>query len=260
MKNAIIALCALLTLGGVAEAKIVTKVVEYRQGDAVLEGYLAYDDTTAEKRPGVLVVHEWTGLGPYVQKRVQQLAGMGYVAFGADIYGKGVRPDNPKDAAATAGKYKGDRELMRDRVLAGLAALRRQPQTDTVRVAAIGYCFGGTAVLELARSGADVRGVVSFHGGLDTPLPAVVKEVWAKVLVLHGADDPFVPPAQVAAFQEEMRAAGVDWQMVYYSGAVHSFTNPEAGNDPKKGAAYNERADRRSWEAMKLFFAEIFGR
>lgn len=260
MRNAIIGLCALLTLGGVAEAKVVTKVVEYRQGDAVLEGYLAYDDTTAEKRPGVLVVHEWTGLGPYVQKRVQQLAGMGYVAFGADIYGRGVRPDNPKDAAATAGKYKGDRQLLRDRVLAGLAELRRQPQVDTGRLAAIGYCFGGTTVLELARSGADVRGVVSFHGGLDTSMPAVVKEVRAKVLVLHGADDPFVPPAQVAAFQEEMRGAGVDWQMVYYSGAVHSFTNPGAGNDPKKGAAYNERADRRSWEAMKLFFAELFGR
>ena len=260
MKSAIIALCGLLTLGGVAEAKIVTKVVEYRQGDAVLEGYLAYDDATAEKRPGVLVVHEWTGLGPYVQKRVQQLAGLGYVAFGADIYGKGVRPDNPKDAAAIAGKYKGDRKLMRDRVLAGLAELRRQQQVDLGRLAAIGYCFGGTTVLELARSGADVRGVVSFHGGLDTSLPAAAGQIRAKVLALHGADDPFVPPAQVATFQEEMRGAGADWQMVYYSGAVHSFTNPDSGNDPKKGAAYNERADRRSWEAMKLFFAEIFGR
>ena len=214
----------------------------------------------AGKRPGVLVVHEWTGLGPYVQKRVQQLARMGYVALGADIYGKGVRPGNPKDAAAIAGKYKGDRQLMRDRVLAGLAELRRQPRVDAGRIAAIGYCFGGTTVLELARSGADVRGVVSFHGGLDTPLPAKAGQMKAKVLALHGADDPFVPPAQVAAFQDEMRAAGADWQMVYYSGAVHSFTNPEAGNDPKKGAAYNERADRRSWEAMKLFFAEIFGR
>ncbi len=258
MRYAILALCALLTLGGVAEAKIVTKVVEYRQGDAVLEGYLAYDNTVTAKRPGLLVVHEWTGLGPYVQKRVQQLAGMGYVAFGADIYGKGIRPDNPKDAAAIAGKYKGDRQVMRDRVLAGLAELRRQPQVDTGRLAAIGYCFGGTTVLELARSGADLRGVVSFHGGLDTPLPATAGQIRAKVLALHGADDPFVPPAQVAAFQDEMRKAGADWQMVYYSGAVHSFTNPDSGNDPKKGAAYNEQADRRSWEAMKLFFAEIF--
>ena len=260
MRNAIIALCALLTMGGVAEAKVVTKVVEYRQGNAVLEGYLAYDDSKAEKRPGVLVVHEWTGLGPYVQKRVQQLAGMGYVAFGADIYGKGIRPDNPKDAAAISGTYKADRQLMRDRVLAGLAELRRQPQVDPGRLAAIGYCFGGTTVLELARSGADVRGVVSFHGGLDTTMPAPAAQVRAKVLVLHGADDPFESPAQVTAFQDEMRKAGADWQMVYYSGTVHSFTNPEAGNDPKKGAAYNERADRRSWEAMKLFFAELFGR
>lgn len=260
MKYAIMALCALLAMGGAAEAKVVTRVVEYRQGDTILEGYLGYDDTVTGKRPGVLVVHEWTGLGPYVQKRVQQLAGMGYVAFGADIYGKGVRPGTPKDAAAVAGKYKGDRQLMRDRVLAGLAELRRQPQVDTSRVAAIGYCFGGTTVLELARSGADVQGVVSFHGGLDTPMPAKAGQIRAKVLVLHGADDPFVPPAQVAAFQDEMRTAGADWQMVYYSSAVHSFTNPEAGNDPKKGTAYNERADRRSWEAMKLFFAEIFGR
>ncbi|TWJ18716.1 dienelactone hydrolase family protein [Geobacter argillaceus] len=260
MKNAIIALCALLTMGGVAEAKVVTKVVEYHQGNAVLEGYLAYDDSKAGKRPGVLVVHEWTGLGTYVQKRVQQLAGIGYVAFGADIYGKGIRPDNPKDAAAIAGTYKADRQLMRDRVLAGLAELRRQPQVDTGRLAAIGYCFGGTTVLELARSGADVRGVVSFHGGLDTTMPAPAMQVRAKVLVLHGADDPFESPAQVATFQDEMRKAGADWQMVCYGGAVHSFTNPEAGNDPKKGVAYNERADRRSWEAMKLFFAELFGK
>ncbi len=260
MRNMIIALCALLTLGGVAEAKIVTRVVEYRQGDAILEGYLAYDDALSGKRPGVLVVHEWTGLGPYVQKRVQQLAGLGYVAFGADIYGKGIRPGNPKDAAAIAGKYKADRQLMRARAQAGLDELRRQPGVDTGRLAAIGYCFGGTTVLEIARSGADLRGVVSFHGGLNTPTPADAVRIKARVLALHGADDPFVPPPQVAAFQDEMRGGGVDWQMIYYGGAVHSFTNPDSGNDPKKGAAYNERADRRSWEAMKLFFDEIFGK
>ncbi len=260
MRTMILALCALLTLGGVAEAKIVTRVVEYRQGGAVLEGYLAYDDSLTGKRPGVLVVHEWTGLGPYVRMRVEKLAGLGYVAFGADIYGKGVRPDNPKDAAATAGIYKSDRKLMRARAAAGLDELRRQPNVDPGRLAAIGYCFGGTTVLELARSGADLRGVVSFHGGLDTPTPADAAKIKARVLALHGADDPFVPPPQVAAFQDEMRSGGVDWQMVFFGGAVHSFTNPDSGNDPKKGVAYNERADRRSWEAMKLFFDEIFGK
>ena len=260
MKISIMFILALLALVGAAEAKVVTKTVEYRQGDTVLEGYLAYDDAVKGKRPGVLVVHEWTGLGSYVKKRVEQLARMGYVALGADIYGKGVRPKGPEAAGREAGKYKNDRQLLRARVRAGLYELRRQPMVDAGRLAAIGYCFGGTAVLELARSGADLRGVVSFHGGLDTTNPEDGKNIRAKLLVLHGADDPYVPPQQVAAFQEEMRKGGVDWQMVTYGGAVHSFTNPDAGNDPAKGAAYNEKADRRSWEAMKQFFAEIFGK
>lgn len=254
-----LALALMLTLvAGTAHGRLVAKTVEYRQGEAVLEGYVAYDDSVKGVRPGVLVVHEWTGLGPYVRERVEQLARLGYVAFGADIYGKGIRPKAPDAAAAEAGKYKADRRLLRARAQAGLAELRKQPHVDAGRLAAIGYCFGGTTVLELARSGADVRGIVSFHGGLDTPNPADAKNIRAKVLALHGADDPFVPPAQVSVFQEEMRRAGVDWQMVSYGGAVHSFTNPEAGNDPARGAAYNERADRRSWEAMKQFFAEIF--
>ncbi|HET6420705.1 MAG TPA: dienelactone hydrolase family protein, partial [Geobacteraceae bacterium] len=191
--------------------------------------------------------------------RVEQLARLGYVAFGADIYGKGIRPATPEAAAREAAKYRGaDRSLLRERGLAGLDELRKQPNVDAGRLAAIGYCFGGTAVLELARSGADLKGVVSFHGGLDTPNPADARNIRAKVLVFHGADDPHVPPPQVAAFQEEMRKGGVDWQMVFYGGAVHSFTNPDSGNDLSKGVAYNEKADRRSWEAMKLFLAEIF--
>lgn len=260
MKTLIGFIIALLVLAGSVEAKLVTKTVEYRQGDAVLAGYLAYDDATRGKRPGVLVVHEWNGLGPYVQKRVEQLARLGYVAFGADIYGKGIRPATREESAKTAGKYRSDRQLLRDRARAGLDELRKQPMVDTGRLAAIGYCFGGTTVLELARSGADLRGVVSFHGGLDTPNPADAKNIRAKVLVLHGADDPRVPPEQVAAFQDEMRKANVDWYMTMYGSAVHTFTNPEAGNDPSKGNAYNEKADRRSWEAMKQFFVEIFGK
>jgi len=241
-----------------ALAEVRTQTVEYKHGDAVLEGYLAYDDAAKGKRPGVLVIHEWWGINDYTRGRTRQLAEMGYVAFAADMYGKGVRAANPTDAGRLAGTYVKDRKLLRARVNAGLDLLKRQQFTDPQRIAAIGYCFGGTTVLELARSGADIAGVVSFHGGLDTPDPNDAKNIKAKVVVLHGADDPYVPANQVLAFVDEMRKAGVDWQLVMYGGAVHSFTNPDAGNDPSKGAAYNEKADRRSWRAMKDFFGEIF--
>jgi dienelactone hydrolase len=198
------------------------------------------------------------GPNPYVRKRAEQLARLGYVAFAIDMYGKGVRPKDTNEAAALARIYRADRQLMRARVNAGLEVLKMHRLTDVRRIAAIGYCFGGGTALELARGGAEVAGVVSFHGNLDTPNPADARNIKGKVLVLHGADDPFVSPQQVSAFQEEMRQAKVDWQMIIYGGAVHSFTNPEAGSDPAKGAAYNEKADRRSWEAMKLFFSEIF--
>lgn len=247
-------------LSGVAEAKLVTKTVEYRQGDTVLEGYVAYDDAVTGQRPGVLVVHEWTGLGKYARNRAAQLADLGYVAFAADIYGKGVRPSSREEAGREAGKYLSDRKLLRKRVVAGLEELLKQSQVDPTRIAAIGYCFGGTTVLELARSGAKLNGVVSFHGGLSSENPSDGKNIKARILVLHGADDPRVPQQQVVAFHEEMRNGGVDWHMVSYGGAVHSFTNPDAGNDPSKGNAYNEKADRRSWVAMKSFFAEIFAR
>jgi dienelactone hydrolase len=253
MKWSVLALLA--AFAGAAQAKVVTKAVEYTEGGATLEGYLAYDDAKAGTKPGVLVVHEWKGLDAYAKKRTEQLAELGYVAFAADIYGKGVRPTDPKEAGATAGKFKGDRALLRRRVQAGLDTLRKQQGVDTKRLAAIGYCFGGTTVLELARSGADVAGVVSFHGGLDTPEPA--KSIKAKVLALHGADDPHVPEKDVLAFEKEMRDAKADWQLVSYGGAVHGFTNPDNGNDPSKGVAYDAAADRRSWQAMRDFFAEI---
>ena len=177
---AFIALSCIMT----TRAAIHTETVEYKQGDTTLEGFLAYDDAIPGLRPGVLVVHQWMGLTDYEKKRAEMLAQLGYVAFCADIYGKGVRPQNPREAGALAGKYKGDRHLLRARVNAGLDALRQQPLVDTKRIAAIGYCFGGTTVLELARSGADLNGVVSFHGGLDSPTPADGKNIKCKVLAL----------------------------------------------------------------------------
>ncbi len=240
-----------------AQAAIHTETVEYKQDSVVLEGYLAYDDALPGKGPGVLVVHEWKGITPYEKGRVEQLAAMGYVAFAADIYGKGVRPATADEAGKVSGIYRSNRALLRARAQAGLDALKHSDRTDPERIAAIGYCFGGTTVLELARSGARLSGIVSFHGGLDTPNPGDAKNIKAKVLALTGGDDRFVPPTQRLAFEDEMRSGGVDWQMFIYGGAVHSFTNPASGSDPSTGVAYNERADHRSWEAMKQFFAEI---
>jgi dienelactone hydrolase len=240
-----------------ALAAIRTKTIEYKQGNTVLEGYLAYDDAVKVKRPGVLVVHEWNGLQPYIKQRTEQLAKLGYVAFAADIYGKGVRPKNIQESAAQSTKYRQDRPLLRERAKAGLEVLKNLPLTDPQKIAAIGYCFGGGTVLELARSGANIAGVVSFHGNLDTPNPNDAKNIKAKVLVLHGADDPFVPDEQVLAFHSEMRQANVDWQLISYGGTVHAFTNPAYKGEPK-GALYNAVADQRSWQAMKQFFAEIF--
>jgi dienelactone hydrolase len=240
-----------------AQAKLVTKTIEYKQGGTTLEGYLAYDDSFSGKRPGVLIVHQWMGLTDYEENRAAMLANLGYVAFCADIYGKGIRPQNYKDAGAEATKYKTDRALLRLRVNAGLDELKKCELVDTNRVAAIGYCFGGTTVIELARSGAELNGIVSFHGGLDSLAPADGKNIKCKVLVCHGADDPFEKPEDLTAFEKEMRDADVDWRLIKYGGAVHSFTQPMANDNPP-GAKYNERADKRSWQDMKNFFAEIF--
>lgn len=256
MITAVLAMVLMVAAISLAHADVKTEVVEYRHGDVMLEGYLAYDDSFQGKRPGVVVAHEWFGQTSYERKRAEQLARLGYVAFAIDMYGKGVRARDGKEAGALAGKYMGDRKLMRARAAAGLDVLRNRPETDPTRLAAIGYCFGGTTVLELARSGADLASVVSFHGVLDTPTPGDARNIKAKVLVLHGGDDPMVPNKQVEAFQEEMRKGGVDWQFISYGGAVHRFSNPAAGDDSSKGLAYNERADRRSWEAMRAFFAE----
>jgi dienelactone hydrolase len=174
----------------------------------------------------------------------------------ADIYGKNVRPKDAKEAGKAAGAMKGDIPLLRKRANAAMASLRKQAGVDTTRIAAMGFCFGGTTALEMGRSGAQLKGVISIHGNLNTPKPEDGKKIQGKVLVLHGAEDPFVPPEQIKNFMDEMRAANLDWQMVYYGGAVHAFTNPKAGSDPKKGTAYHPKADQRAFQALKNFLAE----
>jgi len=257
MKRLLVA-SLVLACAVVARAAIQTKTIEYKQGDTTLEGVLVFDDAVKAKRPGVLIVHQWMGITEYEKNRATMLARLGYVAFCADIYGKGVRPKDTQEAGAEATKYKTDRALLRARVNAGLAELKKSELVDTQRIAAIGYCFGGTTVLELARSGSELKGVVSFHGGLDSPTPADGKNIKCKVLACHGADDPYVPAKDLAAFESEMRDNKVDWQLIAYGGAVHSFTQPMAGNDNSKGAAYNKAADQRSWEALKQFLTELF--
>lgn len=249
-----------LMMPALVQAAIETRSVEYRQGNTQLIGYLAFPKDVTGPLPGILVVHEWMGLNDYAKHRADQLAELGYIAFAADIYGDGKIAANREEAGKLAGSYKNDRPLLRARVAAGLATLKAQPGVAGDKIAAIGYCFGGTTVLELARSGADIAGVVSFHGGLDTPTSQDAKNIRAKVLALHGADDPYVPADQVAAFENEMRQAGVDWQLIVYGGAVHGFTNPANGTDNSKGAAYNALADARSWVAMQQFFNELFAK
>jgi len=256
MKTLFLAIPLLFLTALPVQAELQSSIIEYRQERTTLEGYLIYDDQFTGKRPGVLVVHEWMGLNDYAKSRANQLARLGYVAFAPDIYGQGVRPSTPEAAGAESGKYKNDRSLLRQRILAGLDVLKSHANVDASKLVAIGYCFGGTTVLELARSGADIKGVVSFHGGLSTPAPEDAQNIKAKILVLHGADDPFVPQAEVDAFEKEMKDASVDYALIAYPGAVHGFTNP-SNTGEIKGALYDEQADQRSWKDMNEFFSNI---
>jgi len=257
MKNILTIVLILFTWTSYAHARLQSRTVEYKHGDAILQGYLAYDDSFKGKRPGVLIVHQWKGFSDYVVKRANQLAKLGFVAFALDMYGKDVRATNHEEAAGLSGIYFNDRKLMRDRARAGLDILLKEKKTDKKKLAAIGYCFGGTTVLEMARGGLNLRGVVSFHGVLNIPTPTDPKLLRAKILILHGANDTYTSKEQLERFEADLKQANADWQMISYGGAVHSFTVPEAGNDPTKGAAYNKRADERSWRAMLNFFDEI---
>ena len=232
--------------------------VEYKDGDTVLEGYLAYDDATQDLRPAVLVCPEWWGLNDYPKHRADQLAKMGYIAFVADMYGKGVNTEDPGQAGAWATPLMTNRKLMRQRAFAGLNTLLGQKYVDKTRVAAIGYCFGGTCALELARAGAPLAGVVSFHGNVSRNDDEGPDNITAKILICHGGADPMVTPKMLAAFEAEMNQIKANYQINIYSGAEHAFTNPAADSHHIPGIAYNEQADKRSWAAMKDFFEEIF--
>ena len=234
-------------------AAVKTKTVEYKSGSNSFEGLLVYPANAKGKVPGVLMIHNWMGVTEETKTQATRIAELGYAVFAADIYGKGIRPKGPEDAGKLAGTYKADRKLFRERLQLGLDTLKAQTGIDSSKLLAVGYCFGGTAAVELARSGADIKGVVSFHGGLDSPTPADGKNIKARVLALHGADDPYVKAEDLAAFEQEMRDNQIDWELVKYGNTVHSFTEKAAGNDNSKGAAYNAKADVRSFEAFKDF-------
>lgn len=235
-----------------------TETYDYQDGDLKLRGYLAYDENKSDKRPGVLVMPEAFGLGAQAKSRVERLAELGYVALGGDPYGDGRELNDLQEAIKMATGLMQDASVFRRRARAALDQLASLPQVDSSRLAAIGYCMGGTFSLELARDGAPLCGVVSFHGGLGTQRPAAAGEVKARILICTGAEDPFVPVAQVNAAAEEFTKAGADWQIISYGGARHSFTNPDAGRVGNPALAYNKLADERSWNAMKSFFEEIF--
>lgn len=248
-----------LLLSTSAQAAVKTEYVEYTAADgAVMQGYLAYDDAVTKPAPGILIVPDWMGAAqPFPRDKAGKLASMGYVAFVADVYGKEIRPQDVTDAGKLATYYKTNRPILRQHIGAAYDTFTRMPAVDASHIVVIGYCFGGTTALELARSGVPLAGTVSFHGGLSSPTPADAKRIKGPVLVMHGADDPLVPPAEVQDFKAEMKDANVNMRFIAYPGAVHSFTNPGAGTDNSKGAAYNAAADQGSWAEFQKFLKEV---
>ena len=251
---------SMLLLGVISmntEAKVILEKVEYKSGDKTFEGVLAFDSALKGKKAGVVVFPNWMGITKETEAKITELAKLGYVAFAGDVYGKGIRPKDAKEAGELATSLKNDRKLLRERANLALVELAKNAKVNPKKLLATGYCFGGTAALELGRSGADVLGIVSFHGGLSNPTPADAKNIKGQVEIYHGAIDPFVPAEEVAAFKKEMDEAKIPYQFTAFSGAVHSFTDSGAGSDVTKGQAYNATADRRSWEGMKSFFVEL---
>ncbi|MGZ8928520.1 MAG: dienelactone hydrolase family protein [Methylobacter sp.] len=236
---------------------IVSNTVAYMDGDVVLEAFFAFDDSLSGRRPAVLINHTWVGRDDFVAEKAKKLAALGYVGFAVDMYGKGVLGSDREENMRLMQPFMADRAMLQQRMKAALATVKLMPWVDDSKIASIGFCFGGLCSLDLARTGVDIKGVVSFHGLLDAPGNTQGNAITAKILVLHGRDDPMNPAEQVLAFEREMTEAGADWQLHTYGHTMHAFTNPLA-NDPAFGTVYQPSADRRSWIAMQNFLAEIF--
>lgn len=250
-----------LTLCQPLLAEVVTEELNYSTGDTAMRGMLAYDNASGEARPGILVVHEWWGQNDYARERARMLAELGYTALAVDMYGDGKTAEHPDDAGKFASAVLGDIPLATARFKAALAALREQPTVADDKIAAIGYCFGGGVVINMARQGVDIDGVVSYHGSLATSDPVEAGDVKTRVLVFNGAADPLVSAEEIEAFRQEMDAAGVDYEFIDYPGALHGFTNPDADKNGEKFGlplAYDREADTDSWERTQEFFDEIF--
>ncbi len=254
------ALAVVLVAVSAAPAAVQTKTLTYKHGDQECRGFLAWDDSVQGPRPGVLVLHEWWGLNDYARHRAEELAKLGYVAFAGDMYGEGKVTTHPKEAGEMATKVRANIADWRKRATEALEVLKSQPQCDKSRLAAIGYCFGGSTALELAYSGADLKAVATFHAALPTPTPEDAKHINATLLICHGADDSFVPPNAIKAFRSALDQAGVKYEFVAYPGAVHSFTVPDADKHNNPGMKYNKAADEDSWKRMKELFAKTLGK
>ena len=259
MKASFWTLTAFILIPAPMEAAVKTEVIPYKVGTKTFKGYLAWDDAIAGKRPGVLVFPEWWGLNDYARKRAQQLAGMGYVAFAADMYGEGKTTEHPQEAGALAGAVRKDIKEWEARAHEALKVLRDNPNVDATKLAAIGYCFGGSTALQLAYSGADLAAVVSFHGALIVPDSKQAKAIKAKLMICHGAIDSFIPEEVAQKTRAALDKAHVDYLMIYYGGAQHSFTNPDADKKGMAGISYNAKADHRSWAAMTGMFHDVLG-
>ncbi len=260
MFRTIAALAGVLMLAASAEAAVKTKTVPYKHGDLECKGFLAWDDAMEGKRPGVLVVHEWWGLNDYAKMRAEKLAALGYVAFCADMYGDGRHTEHPKEAGEMSKQARENVADWRKRAEDALDTLKAQPQCDSTRLAAIGYCFGGSTVLELAYSGADIKAVVSFHGALVVPSEEDVKQIKAFILVCHGGADTFIPRKTIKEFREALDRGGVKYEFIPYPGATHSFTVPDADKHGVPGLKYDKKADEESWERMQELFKKEFGK
>jgi dienelactone hydrolase len=236
---------------------IISNTVDYLDQDTLLEGFFAYDDRIDGQRPVVLVSHAWAGRDEFVENKARQLAERGYLAFALDMYGKGKRGSSIEENSQLMQPFMDDRAMLQQRILAALSAVKQMPWADNQKIAAMGFCFGGLCVLDLARTGVDIAGVVSFHGLFVPPDNIKQPKINAKVLMLHGRDDPMVPTEQVLAIQDEMTRAGADWQLHIYGHTLHAFTNP-AANDPDFGTVYQPIADKRSWQSLLNFLDEIF--